>query len=129
MQYIAYNTETREVYSYHIEESSALNNCPTGCAVASITVNDILTQPPSLFVDGSLVEDAARITEELENTTRFERDNLLKDVDAVTSNPLRWAELTSDKQAEWSTYRQALLDVPQQAGFPNTITWPEEPTV
>ena len=129
MPYIVYNTETREVSSYHIEESSALNNCPTGFAVASITVNDILTQPPSLFVDGSLVEDAARITEELENTTRFERDNLLKDVDAVTSNPLRWAELTSDKQAEWSTYRQALLDVPQQSGFPHDITWPTAPTV
>lgn len=127
MPYIVYNTETREVSSYHIEESSALNNCPTGFAVASITVNDILTQPPSLFVDGSLVEDAARITEELENTTRFERDNLLKDVDAVTSNPLRWADMTSEKQAEWSTYRQALLNIPQQAGFPNNVNWPTMP--
>jgi acyl-CoA reductase-like NAD-dependent aldehyde dehydrogenase len=25
------------------------------------------------------------------------------------------------------TYRQALRDVPQQADFPNTITWPEKP--
>jgi hypothetical protein len=28
---------------------------------------------------------------------------------------------------EWATYRQALRDVPSQAGFPNTITWPSEP--
>ena len=28
---------------------------------------------------------------------------------------------------EWSTYRQALRDVPAQSGFPNDITWPEEP--
>jgi hypothetical protein len=27
----------------------------------------------------------------------------------------------------WSTYRQALRDVPQQEGFPWNITWPEEP--
>lgn len=27
----------------------------------------------------------------------------------------------------WATYRQALRDVPQQAGFPNDITWPTEP--
>lgn len=127
MTYIVYNTDTCEVSAYHVEESSALNNCPTGFAVASITVNDILTQPPSLFVDGSLVDDAARITEDLENITRFTRDNLLKDVDAVTSNPLRWDEFTSDKQAEWSTYRQALLDIPQQAGFPNNINWPTMP--
>jgi len=26
-----------------------------------------------------------------------------------------------------ATYRQALRDVPQQAGFPVTITWPEKP--
>ena len=25
-------------------------------------------------------------------------------------------------------YRQALKDIPQQAGFPNTITWPTEPS-
>ena len=28
---------------------------------------------------------------------------------------------------EWANYRQALRDVPSQAGFPNTITWPSEP--
>ena len=28
---------------------------------------------------------------------------------------------------EWATYRQALRDVPSQAGFPNTIVWPTEP--
>ena len=30
-------------------------------------------------------------------------------------------------QAAWATYRQALRDVPQQAGFPFTVTWPQEP--
>ena len=34
------------------------------------------------------------------------------------------AAVTSD----WATYRQDLRDVPEQAGFPNTITWPTEPT-
>ena len=29
---------------------------------------------------------------------------------------------------EWKTYRQALRDVPQQAGFPTNITWPVKPT-
>ena len=27
----------------------------------------------------------------------------------------------------WRTYRAALRDVPAQAGFPNSITWPTEP--
>jgi hypothetical protein len=30
-------------------------------------------------------------------------------------------------QAAWATYRQALRDVPQQTGFPFSVTWPQEP--
>ena len=32
-------------------------------------------------------------------------------------------------QAAWATYRQALRDIPSQAGFPNEVTWPTEPEV
>ena len=60
-------------------------------------------------------------------SVRADRDYRLVEVDAIAGNALRWADLTSAKQAEWSTYRQALLDVPQQAGFPNSITWPTKP--
>lgn len=30
-------------------------------------------------------------------------------------------------QAAWAAYRQALRDVPEQTGFPDTINWPTEP--
>jgi len=30
-------------------------------------------------------------------------------------------------QAAWATYRQALRDIPQQAGFPDDVTWPTKP--
>lgn len=58
---------------------------------------------------------------------RAERDLLLSVVDVIVSNPLRWASLSSDKQNEWTVYRQALLDVPQQSGFPSNISWPPQP--
>jgi len=59
---------------------------------------------------------------------RSQRDNILTTVvDPLVSNPLRWAALSSESQAEWATYRTALLDVPQQAGFPTEITWPTKP--
>ena len=58
---------------------------------------------------------------------RASRDMRLHEVDVVAGNVLRWADLTADKQAEWSTYRQALLDVPQQFGFPTDIIWPTKP--
>ena len=36
------------------------------------------------------------------------------------------ADSTADKPA-WSTYRQALRDVPLQAGFPQNVSWPQKP--
>ena len=58
---------------------------------------------------------------------RADRDERLREVDTVAGNSLRWAELDADTQASWSAYRQALLDVPQQSGFPHDITWPTKP--
>jgi len=52
---------------------------------------------------------------------------LLEEVDPIVTNPLRWAELTEDKQAEWTQYRTDLLNLPAQSGFPSTITWPTKP--
>ena len=64
---------------------------------------------------------------ELGAQVRNERDNILTTVvDPLVSNNLRWAELTSDKQAEWATYRTSLLNVPQQDGFPHTVAWPTQ---
>ena len=63
-----------------------------------------------------------------ENAIRDTRDLILSvDVDPVASNILRWRELTIEQQQAWADYRQALLDVPQQAGFPDNITWPTKP--
>ena len=35
--------------------------------------------------------------------------------------------LTTAKQIEWKTYRQALRDITSQSGFPDVITWPSQP--
>ena len=59
---------------------------------------------------------------------RWQRDSLLQsEVDPIVTNQLRWADLTTEKQNEWTQYRTDLLNVPQQAGFPNTINWPTKP--
>lgn len=60
---------------------------------------------------------------------RVERDmKLATEVDPIAGNALRWAALDADTQAAWAAYRQALLDVPAQAGFPHNVTWPEVPS-
>ena len=59
---------------------------------------------------------------------RHQRDMLLaNEVDPIVSNPLRWADLTTEQQNAWSAYRTALLDITDQAGFPHSVTWPTKP--
>ena len=71
----------------------------------------------------------AELDAELAASLRGQRDQkLAQEVDPVVTNPLRWAELTDAKQAEWTQYRTDLLNLPAQAGFPNTVTWPTKPT-
>ena len=65
---------------------------------------------------------------ELAASLRSQRDQkLLEEVDPLVTNFLRWNELTEEKQAEWKQYRNDLLDLPSQEGFPNTVTWPTKP--
>jgi len=64
---------------------------------------------------------------DIETGSRNLRNQLLRDhVDTV--NPIRYAALTAEQQAELAAYRQALLDLPQQAGWPKAVAWPTKPT-
>jgi len=53
-------------------------------------------------------------------TVRAKRNQLL-----VESDSMALADRITD---DWRTYRQSLRDVPAQAGFPDNITWPTEPS-
>ncbi len=58
--------------------------------------------------------------------SRQHRNYLLSQVDRV--NPIWYNSLTSQQQQELADYRQALLDVPQQPGFPVDVVWAAKPT-
>ena len=61
-------------------------------------------------------------------SVRGERDmKLVTEVDPIAGNALRWAELTDQERTDWAAYRQALLELPDQAGFPHSVTWPTKP--
>ena len=90
----------------------------------TITGNVVTTQ------DGSEVDiDESLITPEIERlraesiitTQRNKRNQLLAATDWT-----QVADAPADKAA-WATYRQSLRALPEQAGFPNTVTWPTEP--
>ena len=90
----------------------------------------LVTQAPAL-VNGTWVvtrvavaKDQAQIDSETAQAAanvRSERDGKLDNSD--------WTQIADapvDKAA-WATYRQALRDVPAQAGFPHNVTWPTKP--
>lgn len=74
------------------------------------------------------VLDTQTETLELSELSRFERYTLLAEVDAIAGNFIRWSALSREQQDAWVAYREVLLDVPQQAGFPHDIEWPTNPT-
>ena len=58
-----------------------------------------------------------------EQEVRFERNALL--------DKYQWtetADLTTEEKAAWKTYKNALRNLPEQAGFPYDVTWPTKPT-
>jgi len=57
-------------------------------------------------------------------SVRTSRDDKLKETDWIVIKNL---ELNANIPGAWEVYRQALRDIPTQAGFPWTITWPDAP--
>lgn len=70
----------------------------------------------TLDKDGQTAKDA-----EVATSVRNNRNRLLTECD--------WTQLTDSpvNKTAWATYRQELRDVPNQAGFPHNITWPNKP--
>ena len=71
-----------------------------------------------------MILDAEQLASTLDNLTahgpaRDYRNHLL-----ALSDSHVWPDHVPD---DWRTYRQALRDIPAQAGFPTTINWPVKP--
>jgi len=65
-------------------------------------------------------EEVVEATAVVAANVREARNRLLSGTDWTGASDLTMS-------SDYTTYRQALRDVPAQAGFPNTITWPEAP--
>lgn len=83
-----------------------------------------------VFTDGETTaaeqEAAYRAMKDAEfaKSARDSRDRLLAECDWVVVKSLESGQAVP---SEWATYRQALRDLPQQAGFPTSINWPVKP--
>ena len=57
-------------------------------------------------------------------SARQKRDRLIAATDYLVTPDY---PIEPDRLAKVKIYRQALRDIPEQSGFPRTITWPEKP--
>jgi nitrogen fixation protein len=85
------------------------------------TINVLYTEEEELLRNSEEQEYAASANDRAAAKIRTERDAKLTESD--------WTQVADAPvdQAAWATYRQALRDIPDQAGFPNNINWPTEP--
>lgn len=95
---------------------------PDGLVTNAIVVEDYLPDG-YIKVDfevgiGQSFEDA--LYESKAGLIREERDKLLAATDWTANTDVTMSD-------EMRAYRQALRDIPQQAGFPDDVTWPEKP--
>ena len=77
-----------------------------------------LTEEEQAAIDAKEAAWAAGADDRAAAEVRTERDSKLAETDWTASTDVTMT-------AEMTAYRQALRDVPAQAGFPNTIDWPE----
>ena len=76
---------------------------------------------PAKTAAEQMAEYKAMKDAEQSTNVRNDRNKRLTDCDWT-----QLADSTADKAA-WATYRQALRDVPTQAGFPWNVQWPTQP--
>lgn len=90
-------------------------------------VDGVMTWEVSRLPDDVIarIEEQRRIGLPIAN--RLKRDEALRNY-VDTMNPMRWETLSEVEKSEWRAFRQALLDIPQQAGFPDNIEWPNLPS-
>ena len=73
-------------------------------------------------------EEVLEFEQDIPLGIRSERNAKLQmEVDTIAGNTLRWNALTDAQRAAWAQYRTDLLNVPQQSGFPTSVTWPTKP--
>lgn len=75
---------------------------------------------------GYQVGDELLTDEDRAKAAREKRDGLLAETDYLLMPDY---PISEEALAALKTYRQALRDVPEQTGFPNTIEWPSKPEV
>lgn len=69
-------------------------------------------------------DEKAEMDRQAASAIRAERNTKLSECDWTQLND---TPLDNTAKVAWTTYRQALRDIPSQSGFPHNVVWPVKP--
>ena len=106
-------------FNHGTEEQPDIQQIFSGVSLEWSEANEELAKREAY--NGEVTVEDIPMTEE---EARAQRDKLLTETDWTQ---VLDAPIDSATREAYRTYRQALRDIPEQEGFPDTITWPELP--
>jgi hypothetical protein len=80
------------------------------------------------IIDGEIFlgkTDAEKRAEKEDEVRRERRRELEATVDRISG--IRWEAIPEGQKEAWREYRQALLDITEQEGYPFSVIWPTAP--
>lgn len=114
-------------YAIEVKSSYALN----GEVIENTSISqvaDVWSPEREEYIKGIAYNGEYTIEDvpETADEARTQRDKLLSETDWTQ---VLDAPIDAATREAYRAYRQALRDLPEQDGFPGTITWPELPSV
>ena len=82
-------------------------------------MNKIVNGVLVAMTDDEIATFNSDVAAQKNEAVRNQRNSLLQESDVYAL-----ADRITD---DWTTYRQALRDIPAQSGFPASVTWPTKP--
>lgn len=93
-----------------------------------VLIENLKSRIDSLPKPKDYSKDLQEVLPDLEKQERDRRNKYLQ-VYVDVMNAVRWQSLSQQQKDDFVSYRQALLDIPQQPGFPENINWPTPPEI
>lgn len=111
-----------EVVPVHVQEPPAYDSRTHNLTYANSpkVVGGVWTLPCSIV--NKTAEELAQQDASKASEVRADRNTKL-----AASDWTQGKDIPDNISSAWATYRQALRDVPSQAGFPWTVQWPTQP--
>jgi len=111
--------------AYQTVNRAGVEQDSSGNWVKKWIVVDMFTSTDSKSKSDLEAEYQATLDTARAASVRAKRDTLLSECDWVVT---RAKELGQDVPIEWYNYRGDLRQIPEQSGFPNSVTFPSKPS-